>query len=187
MGIRSSEEAPYRLLSESGNIEIRQYPPVLVAETVVEASYSDSGSIGFKRLAGYIFGANVQKHQMAMTAPVLREAASENIAMTAPVVQQQVGNQWVMAFVMPSSYTLATLPTPLDDKVIIKQIPAKKVAVLRYSGSLNQQRITENSENLLAWLAQNHYKTLSASRSAAFDPPWTLSFLRRNEVHVDVE
>ncbi len=187
MGIRSSEEAPYQLVLESGNIQIRQYPPVIVAETLIEASYAESGSIGFKRLAGYIFGGNVQKQQMAMTAPVLREAVSENIAMTAPVMQQQVGNQWVMAFVMPSTYTLATLPTPLDDKVIIKQIPAKKVAVLRYSGSIDPERIAENSRILLEWLSQNHYKTQSASRSAAFDPPWTLPFLRRNEVHVDVE
>ncbi len=187
MGIRSSEEAPYSLLSESDNIQIRQYQPVLMAETVIEANYEDSGGIGFKRLAGYIFGGNVQKQKMAMTAPVLREAVSENIAMTAPVLQQKMGNQWLMAFVMPSGYTLETLPTPLDNKIIIKQVPAKKVAVLRYSGSINEERIAENSQILLEWLAQNHYKLLSASRSAAFDPPWTLPFLRRNEVHVDVE
>jgi effector-binding domain-containing protein len=187
MGIRNSEEAPYSLLSEAGNIQIRLYPPVLVAETVIDASYEDSGSIGFNRLAGYIFGGNVQKEKMAMTAPVLRESASENIAMTAPVMQQKKGEQWVMTFVMPSSYTLETLPTPLDDKVVIKQMPAKKVAVLTYSGSLNQESITENSKVLLEWLAQNHFKALSASRSAAFDPPWTLPILRRNEVHVDVE
>ncbi|WP_459990833.1 SOUL family heme-binding protein [Methylosoma difficile] len=187
MGIRSSEEAPYSLLSESGNIQIRLYPPVLVAETLIESSYAESGSIGFKRLAGYIFGGNVQKQQMAMTSPVLREAASETIAMTAPVLQQKKGNQWVMTFVMSSIYTLDTLPKPLDDQVIIKQMPAKKVAVLRYSGSLNQERIAEKSQVLLAWLAQNHFKQLSESRSAAYDPPWTLPFLRRNEVHVDVE
>jgi effector-binding domain-containing protein len=79
------------------------------------------------------------------------------------------------------------LPIPLDNQVTIKQIPAKKVAVLRYSGSLNQEQIADKSQLLLEWLAQNHYKLLSASRSAAFDPPWTLPFLRRNEVHVDVE
>jgi hypothetical protein len=187
MGIRSSEEPPFDLLAEQGDIQIRQYPSVLVAETVIEANYADSGSIGFKRLAGYIFGGNVQKQKMAMTAPVLREAASENIAMTAPVLQQQVGNHWVMTFVMPSNYTLETLPEPLDAKVIIKQLPAKKVAVLRYSGPLNMERITDKSQLLTDWLVQNHYKQCSPARSAAYDPPWTLPFLRRNEVHVDVE
>jgi len=187
MGIRSSEEPPFDLLAEQGDIQIRQYQPVLVAETVIEANYVDSGSIGFKRLAGYIFGGNVQKQKMAMTAPVLREAVSEKIAMTAPVLQQQIGNQWVMTFVMPSNYTLETLPTPLDDAVKIKQLPAKKVAVLRYTGPLNLARIAEKSQILTEWLAQNHYKPLSPARSAAFDPPWTLPFLRRNEVHMDVE
>ena len=187
MGIRSSEEAPYQLLLESGDIQIRQYKPVLIAETVIEASYAESGNIGFKRLAGYIFGDNVQKQKMAMTTPVLREATSENIAMTTPVLQQKVGNQWVMAFVMPSNYTLETLPEPLNAKVAIKQLPAKKVAVLRYSGSLTLERISEKSKLLTEWLVQNHYLQLSPVRSAAYDPPWTLPFLRRNEVHVDIQ
>jgi hypothetical protein len=187
MGIRSSEEAPYQLVLESGDIQIRQYQPVLIAETVIEASYAESGNIGFKRLAGYIFGDNVQKQKMAMTTPVLREATSENIAMTAPVLQQKVGNQWVMAFVMPSNYTLETLPEPLDAKVVIKQLPAKKVAVLRYSGSLTLEKIAENSKRLTEWLVQNNYQPLSPARSAAYDPPWTLPFLRRNEVHVDIQ
>jgi hypothetical protein len=187
IGIRSSEEAPYQLVLESGDIQIRQYQPVLVAETVIDASYAESGNIGFKRLAGYIFGDNVQKQKMAMTTPVLREATSGNIAMTAPVLQQKVGNQWVMAFVMPSNYTLETLPEPLDARVVIKQLPAKKVAVLRYSGSLTLEAIAEKSKLLTEWLVQNHYQQLSPTRSAAYDPPWTLPFLRRNEAHVDIQ
>jgi len=104
--------------------------------------------------------------------------------MTAPVLQQQVGDKWMMTFVMPTNYTLATLPEPLDSKIVIKQLPAKKIAVLTYSGSLNQERIAEKSQILSAWLGQKHYKLLSPARSA---PPWTIPFLRRNEVHIDIE
>lgn len=187
VGARTSEEAPFTLLTESGDIQIRQYQDLLVAETVIEANYADSGSIGFNRLAGYIFGNNAKQQKMAMTTPVLREQDSEKIAMTAPVLQEQTGSKWIMSFVMPSGYTLSTLPKPLDPLVSIKQIPGKKVAVLRYSGSLNELVITEKANLLMAWLEQNHYRIFSKARSAAYDPPWTIPSLRRNEVHIDVE
>ncbi len=191
VGIRSSQEAPYTVVSNFDDIEIRLYPPLVVAETEVEADYSTSGGIGFNRLAGYIFGNNIQKEKMAMTTPVYREKVSqdsgEKIAMTAPVLQEQVADKWIMTFVMPSGYNLSNLPPPVDDKVILKEIPAKKVAVLRYSGSLTIERIAEKSQALSDWLTQHQYKPLSKARSAAYDPPWTLPPLRRNEVHIEIE
>lgn len=187
MGIRTSEEAPYTIVSEHGDIQIRLYPSMLVAETEVEADYAASGGVAFNRLAGYIFGNNLQKQSMPMTTPVFRENAGEKIAMTAPVLQQQIGNKWLMSFVMPSAYNLTNLPTPLDDKVVIKEIPAKKVAVLRYSGSLTVERIAEKSQALSSWLSEHRYRQLSKARSAAYDPPWTLPPLRRNEVHIEIE
>lgn len=187
MGIRTSEEAPYTIVSDFGEIQIRLYSPIVVAETEVAADYASSGSIGFNRLAGYIFGNNIRKEKMAMTTPVFRENSGEKIDMTAPVLQQQVDDKWIMSFVMPSGYNLTNLPIPLDDKVIIKEIQAKKVAVLRYSGNLTVERIAEKSQVLSDWLTQNEYKLLSKARSAAYDPPWTLPPLRRNEVHIEIE
>ncbi|PKD37781.1 heme-binding protein [Methylomonas sp. Kb3] len=187
MGIRSSAEPQYQLLSEQGDVQIRQYPPLLIAETVIDADYAEAGNIGFNRLAGYIFGGNQQKQQMAMTAPVFRENAGEHIAMTAPVLQQAVDNKWTMAFVMPDGYSLETLPTPIDPQVTIKALPTKKVAVLRYSGSLTLEKINEKSRLLMAWIEQQQLTALSAARSAAYDPPWTLPALRRNEIHIDIE
>jgi hypothetical protein len=187
MGIRTTEEAPYTIETTVGDIQIRHYSPIVVAETEVEADYAASGSIGFKRLAGYIFGNNIQKEKMPMTTPVFREVSGEKLEMTAPVLQQQIGDKWIMSFVMPSGYNLTNLPAPVDDKVIIKEIAAKKVAVLRYSGSLTVQRIAEKSRILSDWLTEHHYRQLSNARSAAYDPPWTLPPLRRNEVHIEVE
>lgn len=187
IGVRTSEEAPYAVLLQDGDIQIREYESILVAETVIDADYASSGSIGFNRLAGYIFGGNIKQQKITMTTPVLKEQESEKIAMTAPVLQQQSGDRWIMSFVMPSNYTLLTLPKPVDPLVNIKQVPGKKVAVLGYSGSLNEQRIAEKTDDLTAWLTQKQYKMLSKARSAAYDPPWTLPFLRRNEIHIDIE
>lgn len=187
LGIRNSPEAAYTLILQDGDIEIRAYRPLLIAETSVDADYANSGSIGFKRLAGYIFGNNRQQQKMAMTTPVYREQQGEKIAMTAAVIQQKSAGQWRMAFVMPPEYTPSSLPEPLDPLVKIKQLPAKKVAVLRYSGSLSEEKINTMANELSVWLNRHAYKALSPARSAAYDPPWTIPALRRNEVHIDIE
>ena len=66
---------------------------------------------GFKRLAAYIFGGNRAGQDIAMTAPVVQQQDGVSIVdMTAPVLQEPGDGEWTMAFVMPSGYTLETLP-----------------------------------------------------------------------------
>jgi len=182
-GIRTADEPKYQVLSDYGHIQVRHYSAMVVAQTEVTADYKNSSSQGFQRLAGYIFVGNKKQQKIAMTS----EQEAENMAMTAPVIQQKSGSVWLMAFVLPSNYSVATAPVPLDPAVLIKEIPGKKVAVIRYSGSLSEQGIEEKSEKLKNWLTQQGYKAISPSRSAAYDPPWTLPFLRRNEIHIDIE
>jgi len=186
-GIRSADEPNYQVLNDYGHIQIRQYPALVVAQTEINADYKNSSSQGFQRLAGYIFGNNKKQQKMTMTAPVIQEQQAETMTMTAPVIQQKSGSVWLMAFVLPQGYSVATAPVPLEPTVLIKEIPGKKTAVIRYSGSLSEQGIEEKSEELKNWLSQQGYKAISPSRSAAYDPPWTLPFLRRNEVHIDIE
>lgn len=187
MGIRSSEEANYQILVEDGAVQIRLYQPMLIAKTEIEADYSQAGKIGFNRLAGYIFGGNVQKQELAMITPVFREPDGHLETLDEANQTPQSNNKWIMSFVMPPSFDFATLPEPSNSLVIIQSIPAKKVATLRYTGSLNQQRISEYSQILLAWLEEQHIECLSSPRSAAYDPPWTIPSLRRNEIHIDIE
>jgi hypothetical protein len=186
-GIRTVEEVPYTLLVEEGNFQIRQYQDIIVAQTIVDSSYEKSSSIAFNRLVGYIFGNNKTKQKIAMTAPVIQETDNVKLAMTAPVLQQKSGDKWIMSFVMPSSYTLDTLPEPVDPAIILKEVKAKKLAAISYTGSLGETGIVENAKKLQAWLDEKGYKAVSASRSAGYDPPWTIPFLRRNEVHIDIE
>lgn len=187
-GIRTADEPNYQMLNDYGHIQIRQYPALVVAQTEVTADYKNSSSSqGFQRLAGYIFGNNKKQQKIVMTAPVIQEQETETMAMTAPVIQQKSGAFWLMAFVLPAEYSVATAPVPLDTAVIIKEIPDKKVAVIRYSGSLSEQGIEEKSDELKNWLSKQGYRAISPSRSAAYDSPWTLPFFRRNEVHIDIE
>jgi hypothetical protein len=186
-GIRTADQPDYRILNDYGHIQIRQYPALVVAQTEVAADYKNSSSQGFQRLARYIFGGNKKHQKIAMTAPVIQEQEAETMAMTAPVIQQKMGAVWLMAFVLPQAYSLSNAPEPLDSAIVIEEIPGKKVAVIRYSGSLSEQGIEEKSEELKNWLGKQGYKVISPSRSAAYDPPWTLPFLRRNEIHIDIE
>jgi hypothetical protein len=171
-GIRSAEEPRYHVLNDVGPFQIRHYPSLVVAQTQVNADYKIASGLAFQRLAGYIFGDN-KKHQA--------------LAMTAPVMQQKSATVWLMTFVLPQGYLLSTAPVPLDSSVLIQEMPDKKVATIRYTGSLSEQGIEEKSAELTGWLIQQHYQAISPPRSAAYDPPWTLPFLRRNEVHIDIE
>ncbi len=186
-GIRSANEPHYQVLTEEGAIQIRHYPSLVVAQTEVNADYKNASGLAFQRLAGYIFGNNKKQQAITMTAPVIQQQQAEKLTMTAPVMQQKSGAVWVMTFMLPQGYTLSTAPEPLDSAVLIQETPNKKVATLRYTGSLSEQGIEQKSAELTDWLSHQHYQTISPPRSAAYDPPWTLPFLRRNEVHIDIE
>ena len=193
-GIRSGyEEAAHTVLLVDGDFEIRQYDDALIARTVTTGSYSKAGNAAFRRLGGYIFGDNVTQDSVAMTTPVFQqqvdasEGESESIAMTTPVYQEQVGDEWVQTFVLPSEYTLETLPVPTDPNVEITTLPGAKVAVIRYSGFINPEAIEEKGALLREWMESQGLVAKSAARSAAYDPPWTLQFLRRNEVQIEID
>jgi hypothetical protein len=186
-GIQSVKEASYNVLQDNAHIQIRYYQPLVVAQTKVIADYKSASNVAFKRLFDYITGSNKKQQKIAMTAPVIQEAQAEEIAMTAPVIQEKSGQAWLMSFVLPAEYTLANAPIPLDPEITLKEVPSKKTAVLQYSGFLSEQGIEEKTKQLQTWLVEQGYKSISPARSAGFDPPWTLPFFRRNEVHIDIE
>jgi hypothetical protein len=191
LGIRTVEEAGYSVLREDGRFELRQYDDLVVAQTSVNASFDKAGEIAFGRLFGYISGENVARSEISMTAPVLTEPQGESegvkVAMTAPVLAEGTGNAWKIAFVLPSSFTMDTAPVPSNPLVELATIPSKTVAVVRFSGSLSERKSREAERELLTWMERSALTPASASRSAGYDPPWTPSFLRRNEVLIDVE
>ncbi len=186
-GIQSEESPRYEVLERHGTIEIRQYRPFLVVQTEDSGDYEAASKRSFFRLFDYISGKNQSKQKIAMTAPVLQEPKPEKISMTAPVFQEKSGPNWTMRFVLPSQYRLASAPQPTDPSVLLVEIPIKKVAVLQFSGFLNENTICEKKAELSSWLKENNRKAISQPRSAGYNPPWTIPFLRRNEVHIDIE
>lgn len=182
------ETPGYTVVYEEGEVEYRQYEAYLVAETVVvgDVAYKASGNEGFRRLFRYITGANTANQSIAMTSPVSRELTSEKIAMTAPVARRSAGAGEAVAFMLPAQYSLATAPQPSDERVKLREVPARLMAVVRYSGRWTDANYLEHKNMLLTALADTNTETLGESQSALYDAPYVPWFLRRNEVMIEV-
>lgn len=186
-GVVGIEKVSYTVLEKDGAFQVRQYEPYLVAETLVDADFDQAGNIAFRRLFNYISGNNRSQESIAMTAPVNQQSSSEKIAMTAPVNMQAEGNQYTISFVMPAEYTLATLPQPLDENVVVKEIGGFKAAAIRYSGSWSQKRYDAKKTALQDWMQTQNLQPVGEPIFARYDPPFQLWFLRRNEVVILIE
>ena len=182
----ATEEVKYRVLESSGDFELRQYESSLGAETTVEGDFHEVGNEGFRRLFDYISGKNRKKQSIPMTAPVSQEASSEKIPMTAPVNQEKVGGAWRITFLMPSAFTMETLPEPLDSRVKLVKIPGRLMAALSYSGTWSRERYEEKEKRLKELIRQRGLKIEGEPVFARYNPPFMPWFLRRNEVLIPV-
>lgn len=181
------EEVRYSVASRDAAFEIRDYLPYVVAETLVEGGLEDAGNAAFDRLFRYISGANRAQQPIAMTAPVAQAAAGEKIAMTAPVSQQRRQDRWAVSFAMPAGQTLATLPQPEDARVLLRAVPAQRMAAVRYSGFWSESRYLEHRAALESWMAARGLAAAGEPVWARYDPPFMPWFLRRNEILVPLD
>jgi len=180
--IMSNVENPkYEVISSVENIQIRRYAPMIVAEVEIEGSREESIRAGFRLLANYIFGDNTRQQKISMTAPVQQEVY-EKIAMTAPVQQQMVKNTWKISFVMPSNYTMDTLPKPKNSDVKIREVPEISFIVIQFSGANSPENIIEHENQLIGHIKSNKIDIVGSAKYAFYNPPWTLPFMRRNEI-----
>ena len=180
------EEPAYKAVLKEGSFEVRDYPPLVVAEVTVSGDQKEAASKGFRLLAGYIFGGNTRRQSIAMTAPVAQAQTSEKIAMTAPVTQIQNANAWVVRFTMPKGYSLDTLPQPNDPQVKLRALPASRFAVLQFSGLAGTDDVSAKTAELQKRVAKHKLRPIGPVSLAQYNPPWTLWFMRRNEVMVEV-
>jgi len=185
----ASEQPRHEVVRKLAGFEIRQYAAYLVAETEVTGTRESAGNQGFRTLAGYIFGKNRGEKKLAMTAPVT-QAEGQKIAMTAPVTQArregEGDSRWVIQFMMPSGYTLETLPEPLDPAVRLREVPARRVAALRYSGTWAERRYLEKLAVLREAMRREGLTPVGEPVWARYDPPFMPWFLRTNEILIEV-
>ena len=187
MPAHAIDEPAYTVVQTTDVFEVRQYAPYLVAEVVVPGPVSEAGNQGFSLLGGYIFGKNKGERKLEMTAPVTQQAAPPvKLEMTAPVTQAATPGGFLVQFVLPKGYTLATLPEPLDAKVKLREVPGNRVAVICFSGSWSQSLYEEKLQTLRGTLSAAGMATVGEPVSSRYNSPFSLPFLRRNEIWLNL-
>lgn len=181
------EEPGYELSLREGDFEIRDYGPLVAAEVVVSGERSRAANDGFRILAHYIFGGNKGRKQIAMTAPVVQSLGKDTLLLPTSVTRTSADDpggkgQWLVRFTMPHAYTLDTLPTPNDPKIRLVAVPPARYVVIRFSGLARDPQIAEKTSALDEFVSRRHLAVTGPASLARYDPPWTLWFMRRNEV-----
>ncbi|MDH7555504.1 MAG: SOUL family heme-binding protein [Candidatus Methanosuratincola sp.] len=167
------EEPKYEVLKKVGDVEVRRYPPLVVATAIGDSEDP------FSLLFSYISGKNRQRSKVPMTAPVI----SEKIPMIAPVISDSSS----LSFILPSQYRLDTPPDPADGRVRLSEIPARVLGVIRFSGRWSSDKFRQKSGELLEALEREGIRTVGEPFAMLYNPPYVPSFLRRNEVAVELE
>jgi len=196
--VSTVEQPKSRTVMTDGAIEVRDYPALVVAEVTRRGDRGSAVRAGFSPLAGYIFARNRGGESVSMTAPVLQTQTAQSdqkIAMTAPVTQtpapssdgNAANDSWVIRFIMPSQYTLATLPKAAGDDVRLLDVPPSRRAAIRFSGVATDALIEMNERALRTWLAARAITILGPPTYAYYNDPFTPGLLRRNEVLFDVK
>lgn len=203
----ATAEPSYTILEHEDNFELRLYAPKIIAQTEVTGDYDAASRQGFRVLADYIFGnntvaestnseSNENSTKISMTAPVLMtpadltidsadtDAKSTKIDMTAPVSMSQSDGKWQIAFVMPKHYTMATIPKPNNPAIALIEVPELRYAVVKFSGLAGEKKVAEKTIELQQWMNKKQLTPVAQPEVARYNPPWTLPFMRRNEVMI---
>lgn len=188
-GVQSAmavQEAKYSVVLKEKQFELRHYAPQIIAETAVDSDFDQAGNQAFRRLFKYISGNNIASQKISMTSPVGQQAANQKIQMTTPVGQQREGGRWMVSFMMPASFTMDTLPKPEDPNISLRQIPARYMAAVRYSGVWSEKSYLNHKSTLDSWI--NHQSLVVAGEPiwAKYNPPFMPWFMRRNEILLPV-
>lgn len=175
---KSVERPDYDVLVAEDDFEIRQYPPLLLAETVVTSARDRKQALerGFRMLADYIFAKSRPGERIAMTAPVL----SDHLVYDDPAVGDR-NDGWRIRFIMPRAYTRSSLP-PAPAGIVITDAPSRRVAVVRFAGLANDTMLQDWEARLRLWLERRGEPKSGKVEYAFYDAPFIPGPLRRNEV-----
>lgn len=180
-----TEQPSYTVIESLGKIEVRQYEPMTVAETQVAGGRKDAIQQGFRTIAAYIFGGNAGAQKIAMTAPVIQQALEDSDASMGTGEPLHRGS-WRVRFVMPHVFTLDTLPEPLNPAAKLMPVAARRYMVIRFSGSSTDDNFRRHHDILRRHVQERGLSVTGEPMLAFYNPPWTLPFLRRNEIWLEL-
>lgn len=171
----ASKEPEFSVVNRVGGFEIRNYYPMIIAEVSVGGTMEAASSSGFRMLADFIFGNNTSQ-----------SGKSEKIDMTVPVGISKNEDAWFFHFVMPSKQSLKSLPKPNNPEINIRQLGTRRCAVLKFSGTVTEEKFNSKAEALISLIKSENLEIIGLPELARYNPPWTLPFLRRNEIIIEI-
>lgn len=193
-------ESPKFEVAISGEgAELRRYAPMIAAEVQVAADDVDAaGSMGFMPLANYIFGNNLPGETIDMTAPVTTAPVSERgsmtggdgdkIAMTAPVTTSPTEDGlFTVRFMMPSKWTMDTLPAPADERVALVPVPERHIAVAGFTGAKEAASIKAAERAIEDFVSANNLVPTGEFTLAGYSAPFVPDPQKKWEVHLEVK
>lgn len=183
-GAVNVEEPEYTLVLSEEPFEVRQYPEMTLVETTVNDEFDEAGDEAFRRLFDYIRGDNGDSAKIEMTAPVIMDAPGGEEPR--PFLGERMEAGWKMSFVLPDDLK-TNPPEPKSEMVSLTKLPPKRYAIVSFTGSWNQENFNKHSELLSQWLKSKSFKAVSDPQAAAYNPPWAIPALRRNEVLIEIE
>ncbi len=172
--IKQYEKPSYAIISKFEDIEIRQYPQMIVASIENEGSRDRAVNEGFSKLFTFISGFNSKKIKIKMSIPVLQ-------------YKSQKHDHWYVSFLMPQEFTLKSLPLPTNQNIKIQQLSTRKLAAITFSGFVNEANLNKHQVLLEAFLKKHKLKAASTPIFAFYNRPWSLPFLKHNEVLIEIE
>ncbi|RAP33258.1 heme-binding protein [Candidatus Marinamargulisbacteria bacterium SCGC AG-410-N11] len=185
------ESPDYTVIKQSGSFEIRDYPPFIIASITINKPYRPALNNGFRALAGYIFGDNIDSKKMPMTAPVIHSESVTKIPMTAPVISQKNSTAHTVSFVLPKQYTLDSVPKPKNKQITLQTVSWPKMAVIKFRGWASESIINKKQQQLLSFIQREQLTVIGnfseACRVAQYNSPWVFPLLRKNEILVPVD
>jgi len=177
---RATEEPDYRTLRTDGEFQIRDYPEMVIAETIVHGPRKQALSEGFRRLADYIFAKSRPGEPIAMTVPVMQDSG-DPMASDPPLFDDEIEGGWRTRFVMPGGREEDGLPDA-PDEVDLVTLPPRKVAVVSFAGRPDDRDLAEQEDRLRGWLARHGERSEAEPEYAFYNSPMIPGPLRRNEV-----
>ena len=169
---QSLETPTYKLIQKFEKFEIRDYGTVITAKTTVNSDFRTSTYTGFRRVANFIFGGNDQEKKIAMTAPV--------------ITQMKSPQSHVVHFVMPSKYSLETLPNPNLQNIEIEKEELGIIAAMRFGGWATEKRANRYIKTFLKQLQKKKIEIVGDIRVAQYNGPTTIPPFRKNEILIPV-
>lgn len=156
----------FKVLKSYEEFEIREYDEMFVAKNIVPSQgYNETSRTGFRNLAGYIFGGNKNKQQIAMTSPVIMD----------------LGDSVTMSFIMPEGITKSNAPAPSNQDVQLSMRPKEKVAVISFGGWASDEKINDKTKELKRLLEENNIEYYGNAIYMGYNPPYQLVG-RKNEI-----